>query len=251
MKTSPPRRRRFSLSRPGPARLPGHVAIIMDGNGRWARRRGLPRVAGHRAGMEAVRRVVRHCATAGVRALTLYAFSADNWKRPVTETGFLMRLLARFLRREVAELDRNRVRLSVIGRTGELPAFARRELKQAVAATRDNDGMVLTLALNYSARQEILDGARRMAAAARNGGAPRHREDFRRFLYTRHLPDPDLVIRTSGEMRLSDFLLWQGAYAELWFTPVLWPDFGARDLKRAFGAYAQRQRRFGALEAAA
>lgn len=223
----------------------------MDGNGRWARKRGLPRVAGHRAGMETVRRVVRACSKAGVKALTLYAFSADNWKRPVQETGFLMKLLARYLKRELDELDRNGVRMNAIGNLAGLPAFARRELAASIRKTARNKGLVLTLALNYSARQEILDGALRLAKYGRNGSSPRHRDDFRRFLSTRLLPDPDLIIRTSGEMRLSDFLLWQGAYAELWFTPVLWPDFSERDLQKAFREYSRRQRRFGAVEAAA
>jgi len=237
----------------------------MDGNGRWAQKRGLPRVAGHRAGVETVRRMVRACAKAGVKALTLYAFSADNWKRPLDETGFLMNLLARFLRREIAELDRNRVRLRTIGNTAGLPAFARRELKRGIEKTARNQGLVLTLALNYSARQEILDGARRMAAdLSRNGRghAPNHRDvrldaarhrgqihrdDFRKYLSTSFLPDPDLIIRTSGEMRLSDFLLWQGAYAELWFTPVLWPDFKEQHLAQALREFARRSRRFGGV----
>jgi len=223
----------------------------MDGNGRWARKRGLPRVAGHRAGVETVRRVVRACANAGIQALTLYAFSADNWKRPSSETGFLMGLLARFLRREVGELDRNRVRLRTIGNRKGLPPFARSELERGIRRTAGNDGMILTLALNYSARQEILDGARKMAAdLARNGKghAPADRDGFRKYLATADLPDPDLIIRTSGEMRLSDFLLWQGAYAELWFTPVLWPDFSEKHLTQAFNVFIRRSRRFGGID---
>jgi len=222
----------------------------MDGNGRWARKRGLPRVAGHRAGVDTVRRIVRACAKKGIKALTLYAFSADNWKRPSGETGFLMGLLARFLRREIDELDRNRVRLRTIGDTAGLPRFAQKELKRGMEKTSGNDGMILTLALNYSARQEILDGARLMAAElARNGRghAPAHRDGFRKYLATACLPDPDLIIRTSGEMRLSDFLLWQGAYAELWFTPVLWPDFKEQHLTQALREFARRSRRYGGI----
>lgn len=222
----------------------------MDGNGRWAGKRGLPRVAGHRAGVETVRRMVRACAKTGIKALTLYAFSADNWKRPAGETGFLMGLLARFLRREISELHRNRVRLRAIGDTAKLPAFARNELKRGMERTAGNGGMVLTLALNYSARQEILDGARKMAkelALKGKGDVPSHRDGFRKYLATSFLPDPDLIIRTSGEMRLSDFLLWQGAYAELWFTPVLWPDFKEKHLAQALREFARRSRRYGGI----
>jgi undecaprenyl diphosphate synthase len=221
----------------------------MDGNGRWARKRGLPRVAGHRAGVETVRRMVRACAKTGIKALTLYAFSADNWKRPENETGFLMGLLARFLRREIAELDRNRVRLRTIGNTAGLPAFARRELARGMKRTAGNSGLVLTLALNYSSRQEILDGARKMARDLKAGKAPAHRDGFGKYLYTSFLPDPDLIIRTSGEMRLSDFLLWQGAYAELWFTRVLWPDFKEQHLAQALREFARRSRRYGGIAA--
>jgi len=217
----------------------------MDGNGRWAQKRGLPRVAGHRAGVETVRRMVRACAKTGIKALTLYAFSADNWKRPENETGFLMGLLARFLRREISELDRNRVRLRTIGNTAGLPVFARKELARGMKRTAKNGGLILTLALNYSSRQEILDGAKKMALDRRAGKAPLHRNDFGKYLYTSFLPDPDLIIRTSGEMRLSDFLLWQGAYAELWFTPVLWPDFKEQHLAQALREFARRSRRYG------
>jgi undecaprenyl diphosphate synthase len=225
------------------------VAIIMDGNGRWARARYLPRVAGHRAGVRSVRETVRACAEMGIKALTLYAFSADNWKRPPEEVGALMRLLVRFLRLEIRELKRQQIRLQAIGRLGQLPRFAREVLRQACRATARHKGLVLTLALNYSGRQEILDAARRLA---RNGDARRalHRDDFRRYLSTALLPDPDLVIRTSGEMRLSDFLLWQAAYAELWFTPVLWPDFRRQHLLEGLRVFQKRQRRFGAVAAA-
>ena len=246
----PEKKRRSGQSEAPLTRLPRHIAIIMDGNGRWARQRGLPRVAGHRAGVDTVRRMVRACARLGVKALTLYAFSADNWKRPEGETGFLMGLLARFLRREINELHRNRVRLRTIGKTSGLPVFARKELKRGIDRTAGNDGMVLTLALNYSARQEILDGARRMASDLRRkggGSAPMNRDGFRKYLSTAFLPDPDLIIRTSGEMRLSDFLLWQGAYSELWFTPVLWPDFKEQHLAQALREFARRSRRYGGI----
>ena len=244
----PEKKRRSGQSELPVPRLPRHIAIIMDGNGRWARKRGLPRVAGHRAGVETVRRMVKACAKAGVKALTLYAFSADNWKRPSSETGFLMNLLGRFLRREIKELDRNRVRLRTIGKTSGLPSFAQKELKRGIEQTASNDGMVLTLALNYSARQEILDGARRMAKDIAIKTAPTHRDGFRKYLSTSFLPDPDLIIRTSGEMRLSDFLLWQGAYAELWFTPVLWPDFKEQHLAQALREFARRSRRYGGID---
>ncbi len=222
----------------------------MDGNGRWARARHLPRIAGHRAGVRSVREVVRTCAELGIKALTLYAFSADNWKRPTEEVGALMSLLVRFLRIELRELRRQQIRLRAIGHLGKLPPTARGWLKRVIRETAHHKGLVLTLALNYSSRQEILDAARRFAAQRRGSGASRghrvmHRDDFRKFLSTAELPDPDLMIRTSGEMRLSDFLLWQAAYAELWFTTVLWPDFRKEHLLKALTVYQRRQRRFG------
>ena len=246
-KKSPP----FDLD---PIRLPQHVAIIMDGNGRWARARRLPRLAGHRAGVRAVRETVRTCAELGIKALTLYAFSTDNWKRPPEEVGALMRLLVRFLRLELGELNEQQIRLQAIGHVERLPRLAREWLRRVIRETAHHKGLVLTLALNYSARQEILDAARRMAMQLRhrNGRTrkPLHRDDFRQFLSTARLPDPDLVIRTSGEMRLSDFLLWQAAYAELWFTPVLWPEFRKEHLLEALRTFQKRQRRFGAATAA-
>ena len=227
----------------------------MDGNGRWARARRLPRIAGHRAGVRSVRETVRTCAELGIKALTLYAFSADNWKRPPEEVGALMGLLVRFLKRELGELKRQQIRLRTIGHVERLPEAARKWLRRVARETAHHKGLMLTLALNYSARQEIMDAARRFAALKANGRRPGtrrsptsvHREDFRRFLSTSHLPDPDLVIRTSGEMRLSDFLLWQAAYSELWFTSVLWPDFRKEHLLEAFSTYQRRQRRFGAV----
>jgi len=230
-----------------PARLPRHIAIIMDGNGRWARRRHMPRVAGHRAGVAAVRSTVETAARIHIPALTLYAFSEENWKRPVTEVGFLMRLLSRYLKAEVPTLNKNNIRLEYIGRQHELPEDVQERMEWARAATASNSGMVLTLALNYSARSELVDAFRAMVdAASQNGGLEHLRIDeatVSRHLYTRHLPDPDLVVRTSGEMRLSNFLLWQLAYAEIYVTPTLWPDFR--------GVHGHEPRPFGDTDPAA
>jgi undecaprenyl diphosphate synthase len=235
-----------------PARLPRHIAIIMDGNGRWARRRHMPRVAGHRAGVESVRSTVETAARIGVPWLTLYAFSEENWKkRPKTEVGFLMKLLSRFLKQEVPTLNKNNVRLEYIGRRHELPADVNERMEWARNETAKNTGLVLTLALNYSARSEIVDAFRSMAdAAARNGGLSHLHVDedaVARHLYTSNLPDPDLLIRTSGEMRLSNFLLWQCAYAEIYVTSTLWPDFRGTHLLEAIAEYQKRERRYGGL----
>jgi undecaprenyl diphosphate synthase len=234
-----------------PARMPRHIAIIMDGNGRWARRRHMPRVAGHRAGVAAVRSTVETAARLHIQALTLYAFSEENWKRPVTEVGFLMRLLSRYLKAEVPTLNENNVRLEYIGRQRELPDDVQERMAWAREATARNSGMVLTLALNYSARSEIVDAFRSMvSAASQNGGVDHLKIDedaVSRHLYTRHLPDPDLVVRTSGEMRLSNFLLWQLAYAEIYVTPTLWPDFRGVHLLEGIREYQQRERRYGGL----
>ena len=235
-----------------PARLPKHIAIIMDGNGRWARRRHLPRVAGHRAGVAAVRSTVETAARIGIPALTLYAFSEENWKkRPRSEVDFLMRLLCRYLKAEIKTLNENNIRLEYIGRKHELPENVQREMEYASDATRANTGMVLTLALNYSARSEIVDAFRSLAElASRNGGLDHLQVDeqmISEHLYTRSLPDPDLVIRTSGEMRLSNFLLWQLAYAEIYVTPTLWPDFRGVQLLEGIEEYQQRERRYGGL----
>ena len=235
-----------------PARLPQHIAIIMDGNGRWARRQHMPRVAGHRAGVSAVRSTVQTAARIGIPALTLYAFSEENWKkRPKTEVDFLMRLLCRYLRAEISTFTANNVRLKYIGRQHELPELVQREMAEASYATSKNTGMLLTLALNYSARSEIVDAFRSLAeAATRNGGLDHLRVDeqaISEHLYTRGLPDPDLVIRTSGEMRLSNFLLWQLAYAEIYVTQTLWPDFGGVQLLESIEEYQKRDRRYGGL----
>jgi undecaprenyl diphosphate synthase len=235
-----------------PARLPQHIAIIMDGNGRWARRRHMPRVAGHRAGVAAVRSTVETAARIGIPALTLYAFSEENWKkRPRTEVDFLMRLLCHYLKAEVKTLNQNNIRLEYIGRQHELPDSVQGEMAFAREATAGNSGMRLTLALNYSARSEIVDAFRSLAeAAARNGGLHHLQVDeqlISEHLYTRGLPDPDLVIRTSGEMRLSNFLLWQLAYAEIYVTQTLWPDFRGVQLLEGIEEYQRRERRYGGL----
>jgi undecaprenyl diphosphate synthase len=235
-----------------PARLPKHIAIIMDGNGRWARRRHLPRVAGHRAGVAAVRSTVETAARIGISALTLYAFSEENWKkRPKSEVDFLMRLLCRYLKAEIRTLNENNIRLRYIGRKHELPESVQREMSEASDATSANTGMILTLALNYSARSEIVDAFRSLAeSAARNGGLEHievSEESISQNLYTRDLPDPDLVVRTSGEMRLSNFLLWQLAYAEIYVTQTLWPDFRGLQLIEGIEEYQKRERRYGGL----
>ncbi len=234
------------------ARLPKHIAIIMDGNGRWAKRRHMPRVAGHRAGVSAVRSTVETAARIHIPALTLYAFSEENWKkRPKSEVGFLMGLLSRYLKAEVPTLNKNNIRLEYIGRQHELPEDVQERMEWAREATSRNSGMVLTLALNYSARSELVDAFRSMLkAAAQNGGIDHLHIDedmVGRHLYTRHLPDPDLVVRTSGEMRLSNFLLWQLAYAEIYVTPTLWPDFRGVHLLEGIAEYQKRERRYGGL----
>jgi undecaprenyl diphosphate synthase len=234
-----------------PRRLPDHVAVIMDGNGRWAKRRNLPRVAGHKAGAEAARVTVESCAQMGIRALTLYAFSVENWKRPRTEVDTLWRLLHVYIRRELPSLQKNNIRLSAIGRLTALPAAARQELESAITATSSNTGLCVTLALNYGGRNELVDAFNGVLEEARRRG---RLSDLRvdeaaiaAHLYTCDLPDPDLLIRTSGEMRVSNFLLWQIAYAELYVTDVLWPDFKRADLLRAVLDYQKRDRRFGGL----
>src|SRR5579863_9498662 len=234
-----------------PNRLPRHVAIIMDGNGRWAKRRHMPRVAGHRAGVAAVRSTVETADRIHISALTLYAFSEENWKRPQSEIDFLMRLLSRYLKAEVPTLNKNNIRLEYIGRQHELPLDVQERMQWAREATTRNSGMVLTLALNYSARSELVDAFRSMVhAASQNGGIDHLRIDedaVSRHLYTCHLPDPDLVVRTSGEMRLSNFLLWQLAYAEIYVTPTLWPDFRGVNLLEGIAEYQKRERRYGGL----
>jgi undecaprenyl diphosphate synthase len=230
-------------------RLPAHVAIIMDGNGRWAAQRHLPRVEGHRAGIDAVRDTVETVARLGVGVLTLYAFSVENWKRPATEVSTLMLLLKRYLRSELNTLLRHKIRFQVIGRIEELPPDIQDELNAAIARTADNDGMLFNIALNYGGRAEIVDAARRAIEA---GVRPEELDEprFASFLYTAGQPDPDLLIRTSGEMRVSNYLLWQIAYAEIYVTDTLWPDFRRRHLLEAVLAYQKRERRYGGIASA-
>jgi undecaprenyl diphosphate synthase len=230
-----------------PARLPSHIAIIMDGNGRWAAQRHLPRVSGHQAGVEAVRDTVESSARLGIKVLTLYAFSAENWKRPQLEVTTLMRLLKRYLRLELATLIRHDIRFQVIGRVEGLARDIQQELARAREATASCQGMRFNIALNYSGRAEIVDAARRAIEMGLEPGSLDERR-FGDLLYTAGQPDPDLLIRTSGELRVSNFLLWQIAYAEIHVTDVLWPDFRCRHLLEAVLDYQQRDRRFGGLK---
>ncbi len=231
-----------------PKKLPKHVAIIMDGNGRWAKSRRLPRLMGHRAGAESVREITRAAGEWGIEVLTLYAFSVENWSRPKTEVKGLWQLLKRYLRNELKELNDNNVRLHTVGRTHELPENVQHELKETIKNTFKNTGLILNLALNYGGRAEIVDGVNRLL---------KHREislvseeSFGQELYTSSLPDPDLLIRTSGEFRVSNFLLWQAAYAEFYVTETLWPDFRRPDFLKALTEYQKRERRFGGISPA-
>ena len=227
---------------------PQHVAIIMDGNGRWARQRGLPRAKGHEQGARTVERVVDYCLAHGIPELTLYAFSAENWGRPKMEVTYLMEMLYRYLKEQLPSLMKKRVRISAIGEVERLPRKCRELLQQGAEQTADNNALHVTLALSYGGRQEITLAARRLAEMVQQGSlAPADitPELFATQLYTAGTPDPDLLIRTSGEMRLSNFLLWQLSYTELWVTPVLWPDFTEADFDAALEAFATRERRFG------
>lgn len=232
-------------------RLPRHVAIIMDGNGRWAARRGQPRIAGHRAGVEAVRAVVDTGARLGLGALTLYAFSTENWKRPRYEVEALMRMLRRYLRLELDEIDRQNIKFQTIGRTGALAVSVRREIAKAMERTAKNSGMVLNVALNYGGRAEIVDACRAAVRRLLDEGNPPDELTEDRIaneLYTRNLPELDLLVRTSGELRISNFLLWQAAYSEIYVMETLWPDFRRVHLLEAVVDYQQRDRRFGGLK---
>jgi undecaprenyl diphosphate synthase len=237
-------------------RLPKHIAIIMDGNGRWAQRRHLPRVAGHRAGVDSARTVIETCARLHIPALTLYAFSMENWRRPKAEIDFLMRLLRQYLRKELPDIHRNNIRLRIIGRSEQLPEEVQADVARGVALTAQNTGMVLTVALNYGGRAELVDAFNailewiRNKAANGNGALTNFRVDEETIaenLYTAGLPDPDLLIRTSGELRISNFLLWQIAYAEIYVTETLWPDFRRAELYAALADYQKRERRYGGL----
>jgi undecaprenyl diphosphate synthase len=229
------------------ARLPAHVAIIMDGNGRWAASRFMPRVEGHRAGITAVREVVETSARLGIQVLTLYAFSVENWKRPASEVGMLMMLLKRYLRMELGTLLANNIRFQVVGRQAELPRDVQAELSVAEQRTSSNTGMLFNIALNYGGRAEIVDAARRLIESG-VAAADVDEQRLADCLYTVGQPDPDLLIRTSGEMRVSNFLLWQIAYAEIWVTDTLWPDFRCRHLLEAVVAYQKRDRRYGGIK---
>jgi undecaprenyl diphosphate synthase len=242
----------FFLRQLDPHRIPAHVAIIMDGNGRWANRQGKPRIAGHPAGIEAVRATVETCARLGIETLTLYTFSMENWRRPQLEVDMLMRLLRQCLRRELPLLNRNRVRLQFIGRTDTLTSSIRQAIDHAVGATAGNTGMKLNVAFNYGGRAEIVDAFRAVADEFTKAGRALetvNEADIARHLYTES--DPDLLIRTSGEMRLSNFLLWQMAYTEIFVTETLWPDFSRTNLLEAVVAFQQRSRRFGGVESVA
>jgi len=235
--------------------IPRHVAIIMDGNGRWARSRSLPRTSGHKEGAKSVRSVVEECCRLGVQYLTLYAFSLENWKRPKHEVTFLMNLLVEFLVHEEKALMKNNVVLETIGRTEDLPERVRRQLRKTVERTSGNTGLVTVLALNYGGRAEIVDAARKIACQVKAGSLSPDKIDehvFQQYLYTdshgKPFPDPDLLIRTAGEMRLSNFLLWQSSYAEIWIAGVCWPDFRAEHLREAIAGFGRRDRKFGGLK---
>ncbi len=230
-----------------PDNLPSHIAIIMDGNGRWADRRNLPRVMGHHAGIESVRAVVKACSLLGIQYLTLYTFSTENWIRPKDEVNALMVLLEELLRSELDELHKKNVRVRAIGRIHELPAKVRRALDNMKQVTSNNTGLTLVLALNYGGRQEIVDGINKILNS--HDSAPVTIETFRKCLYDSTLPYPDLIIRTSGEVRLSNFLIWQAAYSEIWITRILWPDFRRRHLCKAIVHYQKRVRKFGGINA--
>ncbi len=235
-----------TLTTAADARTPNHVAIIMDGNGRGARKRNLPRVAGHQAGTNNLRRILRACVDQGVKILTLYAFSTENWRRPEDEVNGLMRILETVIERELDELDRNGVQVRHIGRMDRVPAGLQAKIKSAVEKTRHNDRLILNVALNYGGRAEIVDAVRAMLAEGLN---PDYIDEdtISRYLYTCGLPDPDLIIRTSGEYRSSNFLIWQGAYSEFYVTDAYWPDFDENELKKAIEQFNKRDRRFGGL----
>jgi undecaprenyl diphosphate synthase len=228
--------------------IPRHIAIIMDGNGRWAKQRGKPRIEGHRAGAESVRAIVRACGELGIEYLTVYAFSSENWNRPKMEVKALMHLLEFYLKQEIPELDKNNVRLAAIGRLHELPASAQKQLQKSIDSLSKNTGLTLILSLSYGGRAEIVDAVRSIARELKAGRldvAGIDEKVIAQHLYTRNIPDPDLLIRTSGEMRVSNFLLWQISYAEIYVTETLWPDFRKSQLVEAIDDYSRRHRRFG------
>jgi len=227
------------------SRIPRHVAVIMDGNGRWAKKRNLPRIKGHQAGAESVREIVETCARLGIKVLTLFAFSKENWKRPKKEVVTLWRLLENYLKKEDKVLVKNKFRLKVIGQREKIPAPVRKEMKRVEKLTENNDQLTIVLALNYGGRAEIVDGVKEILKDKNVDIGALDEEKFSNYLYTAHLPDPDLVIRTSGELRISNFLLWQIAYSEIWITRELWPDFRKKQMIQAMLDYQKRERRFG------
>ena len=239
----------FLLEKLNLSRLPRHLAVIMDGNGRWAQRRHLPRIAGHRKGTETARSTIETCARLRVEALTLYAFSVENWRRPKAEIDFLMQLLREYLRQEMPLIQKNNIRMRFLGRADDLPPGVQRDTREAMETTAGNTGMVLCVALNYGGRAEIVDAASALLAESRTKGNFQKltEADLERHLYTAGLPDPDLLIRTSGEMRVSNFLLWQIAYAEIFVTETLWPDFNRARLLEAFVDFQKRDRRYGGI----
>lgn len=233
------------------SRIPAHIAIIMDGNGRWAKERNLPRALGHRAGVETIRRIVKGCNNLGVKYLTLYAFSTENWNRPLEEVNSLMKLLVEYLKNEFEELNANDVVINSIGNISKLPKICREELNNAYEKTKNNKGLILNLALNYGGRNEIIDAVKQISLDLANKKISKDEiteELFSKYTYTKEMPDPDLIIRPSGELRLSNFLLWQSAYSELWFSDVNWPDFHEKQLKLAISDYQKRDRRFGKVK---
>ncbi len=239
-----------SNSDPSSKGVPTHVAIIMDGNGRWAKRRFMPRLEGHRQGAKSVRRAVEFCRRNGVKFLTLYAFSTENWQRPETEVSGLMRLLSQFIDSELNEIHKNDIRFNIIGQMDRLPTVVREKINSAIERTANNKTMVLTVALSYGGRQEIVSAAIKMSESVRSGALKDKDIDdkiFESFLDTADMPDPDLLIRTGGEIRISNFMLWQAAYSELYFTDLLWPDFDEAAFWEAIEAFRSRQRRFGKI----
>ena len=227
------------------SRLPRHVAVIMDGNGRWAKKRKLPRIEGHRAGSKSVREIVETCARLGIKFLTLYAFSKENWKRPKKEVATLWKLLEEYLKKQDKVLVKNQFRLKVIGQREAIPLSVKRELERVEELTKDNNNLTIILALNYGGRDEIVDAVRKICEEKDFDMNSLDEEGFSQYLYTNHFPDPDLLIRTSGELRVSNFLLWQIAYSEIWFTKVFWPDFRKKQMLQALVDYQKRERRFG------
>lgn len=230
------------------SKLPKHIAVIMDGNGRWAERRKLPRIEGHRSGAESIQEVVETSARLGISYLTLFAFSKENWKRPKSEVSTLWKLLLEYLKKEDKVLMENQFKLNVIGQMEQIPRNTRRELERVIEMTKNNTRMIVTLALNYSGRQEIMDAVKKIAADI-TALESLDEKTFSRYLYTSDIPDPDLLIRTSGELRISNFLLWQIAYSEIWITPVFWPDFRRKHILQALVDFQKRERRFGDIHA--